>query len=342
MAKKLTLEVIGQMAGVSRATVSRVINKPDSVRPELRERVERVIAETGFRPNAVARSLASSRTNILGLIIPSVSQTLFTDPYFSHLIQGISQACNINDYTLSLFVFHSHDEEERVFQRALGTGLIDGLIITTDRVNEPFINKLLERELPFIYIGHPPLPSQVSYIDVDNVAATFVAVKHLIRLGYQRIAHIAAPANKTVGIDRKQGYINALLEAGRRVDEKLIAYGNFTEDSGYTAMRQLLEHQPDAISTASDVMAIGAMHAINDAGLSVPDDVAVVGFDDLTLASTAEPPLTTIRQPINRFGLLAVETLIDILDAGPEPLRHIILPTELVVRDSCGALRRQL
>lgn len=340
MAKKLTLEVIGQMAGVSRATVSRVINKPDTVRPKLRERVEKVIAETGFRPHAVARSLASSRTNILGLIIPSVSQTLFTDPYYPTLIRGISQACNANDYTLSLFVFHSHAEEEQVFQRAVGSGLIDGLIVTTDRVNEPFIDELLARDLPFIYIGRPPDTTRVSYIDVDNVVGMFLATKHLIRLGYQRIAHIAAPANKTVGIDRRQGYISALMEAGLAVEDELIAYGNFTQDSGYIAMRQLLSQHPDAVCVGSDVMALGAMNAIHEAGLHIPEDVAVMGFDDLAPASAATPPLTTIRQPVARTGSLAVETLIDILDTGPEPLRHIILPTEIVVRASCGALRR--
>lgn len=335
--KKLTLEEVGKLAGVSRATVSRVINNTGNVDPVLRQRVEEVIQETGYRPNLVARSLASNRSNILGLIIPSVAQTLFADPYFPALIQGISQACNTNDYTLSLFIFHSPQEEAQVFNRALGSGLLDGLIVTTNRIEDPFFDQMIDRNLPFVYVGRPH-NNLASYVDVDNVIGVLLAVKHLIRLGYQRIAHVAAPLDTTVGIDRKQGYENALIEAGMPVDENMIAVGNFSQDSGYVAMRHLLSKQPDAVFVASDTMALGAIQAIHSAGLRVPEDIAVVGFDDLPPAEKANPPLTTVHQPIIQSGRIAVETLLDILDAGAEPPRHIILPTKLVIRASCGAL----
>ncbi|MCD4687404.1 MAG: LacI family transcriptional regulator, partial [Anaerolineae bacterium] len=179
MPDRLTLEEIGRLAGVSRATVSRVINKPDNVTPELRERVERVIAETGFQPNMAARSLASRRSNIIGLIIPSVAQTLFTDPYFPALIQGISQACNDRQQTLSLFIFYSREEQHQLYQRATQFGLVDGLIVTADEVHEavgtsenshdPLLHLLQQRQMPFVYLGRPSVADEANFVDVDNV-----------------------------------------------------------------------------------------------------------------------------------------------------------------------------
>ncbi len=338
--KKLTLEEVGKIAGVSRATVSRVINKPDSVTPELRARVEKVIAETGYRPNPVARSLASNRSNILGLIIPNVAQNLFTDPYFTPLIEGISQACNAHDYTLALFIFHSEEEEEQVFKRALGTGLLDGLIAAlTSLTNTSYMEQIVNLNLPYVNVGRPADDQLVSYVDVDSVAGAFLATQHLIRLGYQRIAHIAAPLDTTVGLDRKQGYVNALNEAGIRLNENLIGYGNLSQDSGYIAMRQLLNQQPDAVFVASDRMGVGVYRAIYDAGLRIPDDIAIVGFDDLPPAVSVTPPMSTVRQPVTRLGLTAVEILMQVIETGPTSLHHIVLPTELVIRASCGAMQ---
>ncbi len=338
MNRKLTLEEIGRLAGVSRATVSRVVNKHETVTPDLRERVEKVIAETGFQPNLAARSLASQRSNILGLIIPSIAQTLFTDPYFPVLIQGITQACNQRDHTLSLFVFYSPGEQQRIYQRATQSGLVDGLIVTSDQIHDPLLDMLHKRQMPFVYVGRPATIEGTNFVDVDNVGGAQVATNHLIRQGCERIAHIGGPLDTNVGLDRLEGYRIALQERARPVDEALIVSGDFTEDSGYTAMRKLLSQRPDAVFVASDTMAVGAIEAIREMGLRVPDDIAIVSFDDLSPAETANPPLTTIHQPVLQTGKLAVETLLDVLEVGAEPSRHIILPTKLVIRASCGAL----
>ncbi len=337
--KKLTLEEVARLAGVSRATVSRVVNAPDSVSPEFRTRVQKVIEETGYQPNMAARTLASRRSKIIGLLIPSVTQFLFADPYFPILIEGISRACNLNDFTLALFLFHTADEQDRIYQRALGIGLLDGLIVTADKIIDPLIPELIARQIPAVYVGRPPDASRTSYVDVDNVSGAYLAASHLMRLGYQRIATITGPQNSTVGIDRRQGYVKALQERGREIDEKMMIEGDFSRDSGYTAMRRLLPHHPDAVFVATDTMAFGAMQAIKDAGLRIPEDIAVVGFDDLPAAALADPPLTTIRQPVRHNGMLAVQTLIELLQTAPQPPRHIILPTELVIRQSCGALK---
>lgn len=334
--KKLTLEEVARLAGVSRATVSRVVNNPDNVSPNLRVRVQKVIEETGYQPNLAARTLASRRSGIIGLIIPSVTEFVFADPYFPVLIEGISRACNLHDLTLTLFLFNSQDDQARVYQRALGTGLLDGLIVTADKLVDPLIPELIARQIPAVYVGRPHDASQTSYVDVDNVAGSYLATSHLIRLGYQRIATITGPLDSTAGIDRRAGYVKALRERGREIDDSLIAEGDFSRDSGYSAMRRLLPHRPDAVFAASDTMAFGALAALHDAGLKPPDDVALIGFDDLPPTMRSNPPLTTIRQPVRRNGMLAVEILLDLLKTGPQPPRHIILPTELVIRATCG------
>jgi LacI family transcriptional regulator len=174
-------------------------------------------------------------------------------------------------------------------------------------------------------------------VDIDNVAGAYSAVTHLVRLGRRRIACITGPSGSLAAADRKRGYLNALQERRVPVDESLIVYGDFTETSSYEAMRRLLRYGLDAVFVASDSMALGALRALREAGKGVPDDVAMVGFDDMPQAATADPPLTTVRQPIQRAGVLAVEMLIDILENGAEPARRIILPTELVIRESCGS-----
>ncbi|GAB4536048.1 MAG: LacI family DNA-binding transcriptional regulator [Anaerolineae bacterium] len=333
----LTLEQIAKLSGVSRSTVSRVINNHPNVRPKVRQRVMQVIAETGYHPNPAARSLASRRSGIIGLVIPRAVQSLFTDPYFPRLIQGVAQACNVNDYTLSLFLFHTEDEEQKLYPRVLRTRLVDGVIIIASQIGDPLIPELINNCIPFVMVGRPYDLSDVSFVDVDNVVGAYTATSHLIRLGYKRIATITGPQNTTVGLDRRQGYLDALNDRGRSIDEALIVEGDFTESGGYAAMQRLLPHRPDAVFIASDTMAFGGLRALREAGLSVPDDVAVVGFDDLPMSALSDPPLTTVRQPIRRLGAQAIETLIDILTNGTQPPQRITLSIELVIRSSCAS-----
>ena len=333
---KLTIREIAELAGVSRSTVSRVLNDHSNVSAEARHQVLQVIAETGFYPHPIARSLSSQRSGIFGLVIPLTIRSLFEDPFFPRFIQGISQGCNTHDYTLSLFLFHSQEEEAKLYPRIARRQLLDGVIVTASQSENPLILQLLASQVPFVMHGRHE-HSRVSFVEVDNVNGATMAVTHLIRLGRRRIATITGPSGSYAAEDREQGYVNALRDRGVLVDESLIARGDFTEISGYEAMQRLLPHKPDAVFVASDTMALGTLRALREAGISVPEDIALVGFDDLPHAATADPPLTTVRQPIRRAGTLAVETLIDIVHNGPEPTRRIIMPTELVVRASCGA-----
>lgn len=339
MTDHLTLEKIGKLAGVSRATVSRVVNNYPNVRAEVRERVLQVIAQTGYQPNLAARSLASNRTGVIGLVIPRMVQALFTDPYYPRLIQGISQASNDNDYTLSLFLFHTADEEVKLATRLVRRGFLDGIIVAASLIDDPLLPHLIDANMPFILIGQPWQHPDVHYIDVDNLVGANTAVSHLIQQGRRRIALITGRQDMLASIHRKQGYRNALQKHGLPLDESLIANGDFEPETAYQAMQTLLFHQPDAVFAASDAMALSAIQAVKEAGLRVPEDIAVVGYDDLPAGQTAVPPLTTIRQPIGRIGALATHTLIDIINNPQKPTQHIVLPSELIIRESCGFTR---
>lgn len=332
----LTLEDIARHAGVSRATVSRVINGDINVRKQTRTRVQEVIQENNFQPNIAARSLAAGRTNVLGLVIPAGVSAIFSDPYFPLLIQGVSTACNARDYSVMLWLAEP-EFERRMIRQILHGGLLDGVVVSSMLMEDPIVQSLHDSKKPFILVGrHPKL--DVNYLDVDNATGGREATLHLLRLGHKRIATITGPQDMIAGYDRFEGYRRALVERGVAFQPELVAESDFSESGGYAAMRRLLPHHPTAIFVASDMMAEGAMRALRDAGLRVPQDVAIVGYDDMPNASRTTPPLTTIRQPTNRMGSLAVNSLIDIIQNPGSHKRHIVLPVELVIRESCGTL----
>jgi LacI family transcriptional regulator len=334
--ERLTIRQIAKLAGVSRSSVSRVLNSHPNVSPEMREQVQKVIAETGYQPSPIARSLSNRRSRIIGLVIPLAIRSLFDDPFFPRLIQGISQGCNMHDYTLSLFLFHSQEEEKELFDGISRSQFLDGVLVTATRSGDTLIPRLLENQVPLVVQGRHEDP-RISYVDADNVTGAAMAITHLLGLGYQRVSTVTGPLDSTAAQDRKQGYLDALRERGQPVEEALIVGGDFTQAGGYEAMQRLLPRQPDAVFVASDTMAMGALQAIRGAGLTVPDDIALVGFDDLPQSTMVDPPLTTVRQPIRRMGALAVEMLVECLENEADSPRHIVLPTELVIRGSCGS-----
>jgi LacI family transcriptional regulator len=336
----LTLEEIGRLAGVSRSTVSRVVNDQPSVRAEVRERVWQVIRETGYQPHAAARSLVTRRTRIIGAIIPQAVMTLFVDPFFPLLLCGITEACNNHGYYLMLSLFNGPATQEELYRRQVHSGHLDGVIIASTRMDDPLIPTLLNDDVPFILVGRHS-DSRAGYVDVDNVSGSRMAVEHLIRLGHRRIATITGPLSMASGEDRLAGYYQA-LEAHRIPAQKaLIVEGDFSEGSGTMGMQRLFSASPTAVFAASDTMAIGALKALREADLRVPEDVALVGFDDIPVAAALEPALTTVRQPIERLGSMAADLLLNLLENPPDtraPAHRIILPAKLIVRDSCGAL----
>ncbi len=330
-----TLEEIAALSGVSRSTVSRVINDDPHVREETRKKVRAVVQALNYRPNLAARGLAAGRTGVLGFFVPASISRLFSDPYFSALLEGVSGACNRENCGL-MFWLDEREQESRKVGYFIDNGLIDGVVISSFLKDDPILPRLRERNLPTVLIGRPPEGLAMPYVDVDNRGSAYGIVEHLIRLGHRRIATIAGPQSSMVGRDRLAGYRDA-LRALAPLETMLVVEAAFDELSGYEAMKSLLPQAPDAVFAASDTMARGALRAIREAGLRVPEDIALAGFDDLPFAAHIHPPLTTIHQPIRKMGACAIDLLLEHL-ADPEEARSsIILSTHLVVRTSCGA-----
>ena len=335
----MNLEQIAKLSGVSRSTVSRVINHDPNVSVVTREKVMRVVQRVNYTPNAAARGLAAGCTHVLGLVIPMGVAALFADPYFPILIQGVSSACNSREYSVMLWLAEP-EYERRMIRQIMYSGLVDGVIVSSMLLNDSLVQALSEGDLPFMLVGRHPTDSHASYVDADNIGGAREAVAHLLRLGRTRVTTITGPQNMIAGADRLAGYSAALRDRGMLSDPSLIVEGDFTEAGGYRAMQQLLARRPDAVFAASDMMAIGALRALREAGLRVPEDVAIVGFDDLPQSARAEPPLTTVRQPTYRLGTTTVDSLLDLIEHPDSSPRRIVLPTELIVRTSCGSALR--
>jgi len=333
----LTLEDIARLSGVSRSTVSRVINADISVKEATRQKVLKVIQSINFQPNLAARSLATGRTNIIGLVIPAGVTALFVDPYFPIFIQGVSAACNAHGYSVMLWLAEP-EFERRTINQILHNGLVDGVIVSSALITDPITISLSESHMPFIQVGRNP-NLDINFVDVDNTRASREATMHLFRLGRKSVATITGPLNQVAGFDRLQGYQLAVQDRQLPERPELVSEGDFTEMGGYTAMLRLLPQHPDAVFVASDMMAVGAIRAIREANLRVPEDIAIVGFDDIPTAAQMDPPLTTVRQPVRSMGAIAVETLIDLIANPGVQTRHILIATEMVIRSSCGALK---
>jgi DNA-binding LacI/PurR family transcriptional regulator len=329
-----TLEAVAQRAGVSRATVSRVVNGSTTVAEPIQQAVRRAVQELGYVPNLAARSLVTQQTDSIALILPEASTRVFSDDQvFPGIILGVSRELEAAGKQLVLTLAESAASHERVERYAMG-GHVDGVLFASLHGVDPLPGALARTGLPVVCGGRPlgEAPVPVAYVDVDHIGGVRRAVRHLLDSGRQRIATIAGPPDMVAGIERLTGYRAELREAGRR---QIVALGDFTRESGAVAMRELLDKDPDldAVFVASDLMAHGALRTLREAGRRVPDDVAVIGFDDIELAGYTDPPLSTVRQPIQDLGRTMTRQLLR-LAAGERIEPVVVLPTELVLRRS--------
>ncbi len=332
----MKLEDIAKKVGVSRSTVSRVINNQPYVGERTRQRVLKVIEQEQFQPDPAARALVTGRTEIIGVAIPQTNNVFFGDnSYFPMLLQGIAETTIKRDYAMLVWLGHSHEERTHFSERVSRNRQPDGLIIASVTENDPLFSRLIDMKRMFVMVETPPrYDDMVNYVTIDNVRASEQAVEHLSGLGYRRIASITGQLDIRDGADRLKGYKSGLEGVGLVVDPKLIYPGQFSRDYGYAGMKALLPHKPDAVVCGGDTIAIGAIDAIREAGLRVPDDIAIVGFDDLDVAQESDPPLTTIRHSVQRVGEVAAQLLIDLIEGKVQAPHHIVLPTELIVRQS--------
>lgn len=334
-----TIKDIAEAANVSTAAVSYVINGKPGVSDETRRKILRIMREMNFRPNAQARGLATRRTEMLGLMIPDI-----TDPFFVNIVSGVEAAANQLGYTLNLCTTHGDAERERSVAEILTNKLVDGVIMMAYRLTPAKIKELGDGRVPIVVIDNPEAAGQVPSIMVDNVALGKTATSYLLRLGHTRIGFIHGVEGSSSSAGRYEGYVQALKSHGVRPNPALVERGNFTYADGLEAAQRLLSlpDRPTAVFAANDQMAFGVMNAAAQMGLSVPRDVSVIGVDDIEAAALVVPGLTTLRQPTREIGTCAVEILERLIKA-PEELdstdaatNQRVFEAELIVRGSCS------
>ncbi len=337
--------MVAARAGVSRTTVSFVLNARagSGIPAATRARVLAAARDLGYVPSAAARTLVSGRTLTVGFVVCD-ARHLLTDAFLPQAIFTLTQVAHARGFRV---LVEAVDDPERpaAYQTLVRSARIDGMVVMNPRRDDVQLAELIDSGYPVVTIGRPPSPAG-HMLDVDNVLAVQDAAAHLLRAGRSRVAHLGygSPRYATVA-ERLAGYHAALAAAGLAADEDLVTFGNYSADSGATAMRALLErlgHRPgrpppfDALVCGNDTVALGALTALREAELQVPADVAVVGFDDVPTAAHTAPPLTTVRMPLLEMGEAAGHLLFELLESGPRECEARLLPTELVVRESCG------
>lgn len=327
-----TIEQVAEAAGVSRSTVSRVVNGSSAVSPETLDAVRTAIADLGYVPNRAARSLASSQTYAIALVVPEDTSRFFGDPFFADVVAGINACLAPTDYVLNLLIA-SNDAADKT-TTYLRSGNVDGAIVVSHHAGDAFLDAIVDA-VPTVFGGRPSRGHDATarYVDVDNVTGGRVATEHLLARGCRAIATITGPRDMAPAVDRLEGCRVALAAVGS--DPVAIVDGDFSVTGGVAAMAEILDAgiTPDGVFAASDLMARGAMSVLAARGIRVPEDIAVIGFDDAAVARDTAPQLTTIRQPARLQGEVMAQMLLDLL-AGDGGERVRIVDTELIVRDT--------
>ena len=329
-----TLEAVAAEAGVSRSTVSRVVNSSTHVRPDVVTAVNAAIERLNYIPNRAARSLANRQTMAIALVVPEDTKRFFGDPFFAEIVQGITQGLEDSDYVLNLQLASPSKPSEKTIRYLLG-GNVDGAIVVSHHSGDDDFFTTLDSTIPVVFGGrpfHPELHSN-NFVDVDNAAGAAMGTQYLVDLGRKRIATIAGTEDMQASIDRTEGWLGVMRDCGQPTD--LLVHGDFTIASGFAAMRTLLDRAPDldGVFVASDLMASGAVGALRERGIRVPEDVAIVGFDDSSAATSGEVQLTTVHQPSREMGVEMAKMLLSLLRDEPVE-RERVMPTRMVVRDS--------
>jgi len=327
---------VAKKANVSFMTVSRVINGHNNVKKETKEKVLKAIMELGYYPNAAARALNRNKTNVIGIIVPYYEHYL-ASPYFVELLLEIEKHMALKGYDLifntSKTKKFSHNDYSILYKQRK----VDGLIILAPSIHEKSLEKLVYENIPFVIVGGMEENKYINCVDIDNIKGTREAVQYLLNLGHRRIGLVAGILYVMDGRQRLQGYIDTLNSHNIEIDNDLIFKGDFTEKSGYDALYYFfsLKLPPTAIFCSNDHMAVGLYKAAHEKNIKIPDDLSVIGFDDIKLASFLTPPLTTIKQPIDTLGKTTAELIIDYIEKKLNTIKKIIIPPKLIIRSSC-------
>ncbi|MFB3895275.1 MAG: LacI family DNA-binding transcriptional regulator [bacterium] len=342
--RPITIRDIAKLSGFSRSTVSLVLNKNPRISKQTQDKILRIIKQEKYQPNIIARRLAERRSLMVGVVLPQTSH-VFSDFYFSEAISGISDVLMQSEYKLMLLVVTPEFRDKKMYLSLFEERYIDGMLLLGMLTDEPMVSQLQKKNYPILLVNSA-MPG-INAVLADNQLGAKRATEHLIHLGHKKIGLIKGLENTTTGIDRITGFIQAMKHYKLPIKPEWVAPGNFSEESGYICMQNILASRvlPTAVFISNDMMAIGAIRAIREKGLSVPKDVAIVGGDDIKLAAYIEPPLTTIHQDMYEIGKLAAQELIAIIHSAKGlPVKMVtkmphtkMLGTKLVIRKSCGA-----
>ena len=340
----MTLQKIAKLAGVSKSTVSRVINDDPNVSAKTREKVKAVVEAQQYQLNPAARALANHRTQIIGVFIPHDMGVFFdTSFYFPTILRGIAKATRDRDYALLLMIGEEAEDDIRLTRRIVHNQIMDGLVLISPTLEHPLISELIRADITFISADRIPQDSeQVSFVTVENVESSRTAVNHLIELGRRKIVVLAGSPLIIDTHDRVEGYKLALDDAKIPYDPDLVIIDEYGYDSGYNGIQQLLQNniEFDGVYASQSTIALGAVNALLDAGIRLPEDVSLIAFDDLADAMNPRIGISTMRQPVLDKGYQLADSLIDLIEGKVAASIHRFLPTELVIRDTCGGLKK--
>ncbi len=332
---KVTLADIAKRADVSKMTVSRVLTGKTHVAQKTRERILRIVDEMGYQPNLIARSLASKQSMILGVIIPKIEH-MFLDNYIAQILSGVTDVALENNYRITLCPIDPRRGMNTEYLNIARSSLFDGIILLKAKADDPNIPVLADSGFPFVLVNFKRYSKKINFVDSENVKGARLAVQHLVAKGHRHIAFVAGSMAETNGKDRIKGFKDAMQEAGFPVRDAWIIYGDFDKDVAYRESAKLFigKDRPTAIVCSDDYMAIGIMKRVHEKGLDIPGDIAVIGFDDIELASYVKPSLTTIRQPIYELGKTGAQILLNLINGSQKTPVHKLLNIELVIRES--------
>ena len=332
--QSVTVTDVARAAGVSLATVSRVLSGYEFVRKTTRTRVLEAVERLGYVANLQARSLAGGRSQIIGLLVPNLDTG-----YVGTIIQRIDQELERTNYDLILYTSHRHSSKESFYVSAIASGLTDGMLLVVPQVPATYLDALREKNFPYVLIDQADATENSNVVEATNWEGAYEATRYLIQLGHTQIAFITGTLAVRSAVDRLQGYQAALVDCGLPVRKELIVQGDYQQHTGYETTKGLLESinpSPTAIFASNDLSAFGAMDAARECGFRIPDDISIIGFDDVPQSGLVYPKLTTVRQPLEQMGQVAVKLLLELIQDRSRPPQRVKLPTQLVIRDSCA------
>jgi LacI family transcriptional regulator len=329
-----TMLDVAKRANVALSTVSYALNGTRPISEETRQRIFVAMEELGYRPHALARGLASGRSRVVGVLVPDLGTG-----YIGEIMRGIDDELDLAHYDMMLYTTHRREAKESGYVATLTQGMADGLLIVLPRNPATFMQTLRQRNFPYVLIDHQGTNEQGHAVGATNWQGAYNAIEYLIKLGHQRIGFITGSMDLGCARDRLAGYQAALRTDHLPVDPELVYEGDFHQPEGYAGGNALLSlaNPPTAIFVSNDVMAMGVMDAVRSRGLRIPDDISILGFDDIPQAQNVRPALTTVRQPLEKMGRVATQMLLDLLSDPHKDVSRVELPTELIIRDSCQA-----